>query len=115
MNILSNAVDDLEEIDHYTYAGTRIPSLTIKTEVLNPDWIAISIGDNGLGISDEIQQQIFDPFFTTKPVGQGTGLGLSITYGIIEKHTGSISCQSKVGEWSEFTIELPNKPRDDQY
>ena len=108
MNILSNAVDALEEIAHSTYAGTRIPSLTIKTEVLNPDWIAISIGDNGLGISDEIQQQIFDPFFTTKPVGRGTGLGLSISYQIIvDRHRGHIDCISSPGQGSQFLIRLP--------
>jgi len=108
MNILSNAVDALEEIAHSTYAGTRSPSLTIKTEALNPDWIAISICDNGLGISDEIQQQIFDPFFTTKPVGHGTGLGLSISYQIIvDRHRGHLDCISKPGQGSQFVIRLP--------
>jgi len=108
MNILSNAVDALEEIAHSTYAGTRSPSLAIKTEVLNPDWIAISICDNGLGISDQIQQQIFDPFFTTKPVGQGTGLGLSISYQIIvDRHRGHLDCISSPGQGSQFLIRLP--------
>ena len=49
----------------------------------------------------------FDPFFTTKKVGEGMGLGLSITYGIIEKHRGSIRVTSEVGKGREFTVELP--------
>ena len=50
----------------------------------------------------------FQPFFTTKPTGEGTGLGLSITYDIVtQQHRGSITVDSKVGEYSEFTIRLP--------
>lgn len=51
--------------------------------------------------------RIFEPFFTTKPMGQGTGLGMSISYGIIEKHNGSIDVESKVGEGSTITIHIP--------
>ena len=71
------------------------------------DWVRIVIRDNGVGISQDHLARIFDPFFTTKPVGAGTGLGLSISYGIIEKHGGKIRVTSKVGEGTEFTIELP--------
>ena len=70
-------------------------------------WIKITIRDNGAGIPDDRLNRIFDPFFTTKPVGAGTGLGLSISYGILEKHGGKIWVTSKVGEGTEFTVELP--------
>jgi two-component system NtrC family sensor kinase len=53
--------------------------------------------------------QIFDPFFTTKEVGYGTGLGLSVAHGVIERHGGSLTVKSKVGEGSVFTIRLPLK------
>ena len=60
------------------------------------------------GIEQKVQQKIFDPFFTTKPIGSGTGLGLSISYQIIvEKHKGQLICNSKVGEGTEFVIEIP--------
>jgi nitrogen-specific signal transduction histidine kinase len=50
----------------------------------------------------------FDPFFTTKPVGKGIGLGMSISYQIIvERHNGTISCKSLLGEGTTFMIELP--------
>ncbi|NET53038.1 MAG: hypothetical protein F6K09_31535, partial [Merismopedia sp. SIO2A8] len=54
---------------------------------------------------------LFDPFFTTKPVGQGTGMGLSISYQIItERHGGTLTCQSTVGEGTAFTITIPLNP-----
>ncbi|MCT7968811.1 GAF domain-containing protein [Laspinema sp. D1] len=74
-----------------------------------PNWVSISIKDNGPGISPEIQDQIFNPFFTTKPVGKGTGLGLSLCYQIIVKgHNGKIRCISE-GQGTEFIVELPIK------
>ncbi len=69
----------------------------------------ISVEDNGSGMDKKTQQRIFEPFFTTKETGSGTGLGLSITYGIIQRHKGSISVNSIHGKGSKFTIELKNK------
>ena len=63
--------------------------------------------DTGAGIPDNHFSQIFDPFFTTKPVGTGTGMGLSVVYGIIQKHQGTISVESQVGEGARFIIRLP--------
>ena len=61
--------------------------------------------------SGRIRDKLFQPFFTTKPTGEGTGLGLSITYDIVtQQHGGTIMVDSKVGEYSEFTIRLPRSP-----
>jgi signal transduction histidine kinase len=69
------------------------------------------VRDNGIGISAEISDKLFQPFFTTKPPGEGTGLGLSITYDIVtQQHGGSITVDSRVGEYREFTIRLPRNP-----
>ncbi len=62
--------------------------------------------DNGTGMPEDVRQKIFDPFFTTKGA-HGTGLGLSVSYSIIERHEGSISVASNIGEGTVFTIELP--------
>jgi PAS domain S-box-containing protein len=84
------------------------PCIRISTEVLNNREIAIRIADNGSGMTEQVTARIFDPFFTTKPVGSGTGLGLSISYQIVvEKHGGQLRCFSKVGQGTEFLIQIP--------
>jgi two-component system NtrC family sensor kinase len=88
--------------------GEQRGQITVRTGV-SGDTVWLEFSDNGSGIPDEIQARIFDPFFTTKPVGKGTGLGLSLSYGIIQKHNGTISVKSKPGEGTSFRIELPVK------
>ncbi len=75
--------------------------------------IALSVQDNGVGIPEKNLQRIFDPFFTTKPEGEGTGLGLSVSFGIITRHRGQISVDSKPGLGTTFTILLPIEQEDD--
>ncbi len=78
----------------------------IATKVAG-DSVMITISDTGIGIDPDHLRKIFDPFFTTKPVGEGTGLGLSITYGIIEKHGGTIAAESVPGEGTTFRVCIP--------
>jgi signal transduction histidine kinase len=83
------------------------PTLKVTTRTAG-DAVEIRVRDNGTGIPIDIRDKLFQPFFTTKPTGEGTGLGLSITYDIVtQQHGGSIAVDSKVGEYSEFTIRLP--------
>jgi len=98
LNIIANAIDACGD-----KPGSEI---LVKTSV-NEDGVEISIKDNGVGINQDDLDKIFDPFYTTKDIGEGTGLGLSITYGIIEKHNGTINVNSTLGEGTEFKIELP--------
>jgi two-component system, NtrC family, sensor kinase len=74
---------------------------------LDGERVAVSVSDTGPGIPAEHLNKVFDPFFTTKPVGEGTGLGLSITYGIVERHGGTISVESSEGFGTTFTVVLP--------
>ncbi|MCD4779222.1 MAG: PAS domain S-box protein [Candidatus Omnitrophica bacterium] len=80
--------------------------IIIKTKSTSHN-ILIIISDTGKGIEPEDVDKIFDPFFTTKTLGDGTGLGLSITYGIIQKHGGSIDVTSELDKGTTFTITLP--------
>ncbi len=120
MNILSNAIDALEEgvgnrewgigssQPPTPYSLFPTPQIYIRTEIVDEHYVRIRIADNGLGIDAEVRQKIFDPFFTTKAVGNGTGLGLSISYQIIvDKHKGNLICDSVLGEGTEFVIEIP--------
>ncbi len=87
-----------------------VPMLKVTTRGTG-DAVEIRVRDNGTGIPADIRDKLFQPFFTTKPTGEGTGLGLSITYDIVtQQHGGSIAVDSKVGDYSEFTIRLPRKP-----
>ena len=114
MNLLSNAIDALEEQDQ---DRTRLqmeqaPSLIrIRTRLVRETespTITIAISDNGPGMDKVTHDRLFNPFFTTKPVGKGTGLGLSISYQIVtEKHRGRITCNSELGQGTTFTIALP--------
>lgn len=96
MNILLNAGQAIKE------RGI----VTVSTS-LDGDHVVVAIGDDGIGIPDDLLPKIFDPFFTTKPVGTGTGLGLAISYGLIKKHHGSIDVTSTPGEGTLFLIRLP--------
>ena len=110
MNILSNAIDAIEEQNQQRpqEIEQQPGQICIWTEKLDCDRVRIHIADNGPGISPTIQQHLFDPFFTTKPVGKGTGLGMSISYQIVtEKHGGSLYCVSGIGQGAEFVIEIP--------
>jgi two-component system NtrC family sensor kinase len=83
------------------------PALKVATHDLG-EAVEIRIRDNGTGIPPEIRDRLFQPFFTTKPTGEGTGLGLSISWDIVtQQHGGTIAVDSRVGEFTEFTIRLP--------
>lgn len=119
MNILTNAIDALEQkisldssfhpkISIITETVTSQESLVVGNKEISNNQILIRIIDNGPGILPNIKQRLFDPFFTTKPVGKGTGLGLSISYQIIvEKHHGTLKYNSELGKQTEFAIEIP--------
>ncbi len=98
LNIIVNAAEAMEGVG----------ALTITTEnSLNPKVVRISFSDTGHGVEPEHLKKLFEPFFTTKQRGRGTGLGLAISHGIIKQHNGTLSAQSRIGEGTTFTIELP--------
>ncbi|MBN3878498.1 MULTISPECIES: sensor histidine kinase [unclassified Nostoc] len=130
MNILTNAIDALEE--RMKHDDSFTPKILIHTEVVSSHlslvnnhepWVndkllgkkhkvIIRIFDNGKGILPHIQRHIFEPFFTTKPVGKSQGLGLSISRQIIvEKHQGKLKCNSQLGQGTELIIEMNTTAR----
>jgi len=111
MNIISNAIDALDESNQqrsFAEIQQHPNRIQISTKVIDDNWVAIHISDNGRGVCETVGPKLFDPFFTTKPIGKGTGLGLSISYQIIvEKHGGRLYCQPILGKGIEFVIEIP--------
>ncbi|MCW6037630.1 HAMP domain-containing protein [Spirulina subsalsa FACHB-351] len=106
VNLISNALDALEE--QVNHPPESPPQITITTALVEQERVRIEIADNGPGMSEEVQGKLFDPFFTTKPIGKGTGLGMSISYSIIvERHQGTITCHSRLGEGTMFRLQIP--------
>ncbi len=110
MNILSNAIDALDDWDErrgFPAIRDNPTQIKISTKVDECNFAEIKITDNGPGMTDEVKQHIFDTFFTTKPIGKGTGMGLSISHQIVvEKHKGELDCISELGKGTEFIIRI---------
>ncbi len=112
MNLLANAIECFDEFNQgCTYAEIEaLPNTIAIITHLGEDnnSVVIKIKDNGQGMSSEVKSKIFDHLFTTKGVGKGTGLGLSISRQIVEEtHGGKLTCESVLGEGTEFAIALP--------
>jgi two-component system, NtrC family, sensor kinase len=89
--------------------GTYRPALKVTTREFGES-VEVRVRDNGIGILPENRDKLFQPFFTTKPTGEGTGLGLSISYEIVtQQHGGTITVESEVGDFTEFTVRLPRR------
>jgi signal transduction histidine kinase len=100
MNLLTNAAQAL----------SGRPDATIAIETTgDAAQVEVKIKDNGQGIPPDVLPRIWDPFFTTKDVGEGTGLGLSIVHELVERHGGTIECQTTVGSGTMFTVVLPRQ------
>jgi two-component system NtrC family sensor kinase len=103
INLIINALDATEQ------GGTIRAStgISVSASDTGQKAVEISIADTGCGIPQENLDKLFEPFFTTKEVGKGTGLGLAVSYGIVQRHGGTIRVQSEVGRGTTFTIWIP--------
>ncbi len=106
INLVSNAIDAMDEKDDRPYISDKAKHLTIKSFAENGR-VCVKVTDTGIGMSEEVKNKIFEPFYTTKKVGKGTGLGVSISYGIIQDYKGSIDIESEVGKGTTFTLKFP--------
>jgi two-component system NtrC family sensor kinase len=98
INMMLNAADAMPN-------GGKLFVRTSSDYIQNE--ITIEFTDTGVGIPERDVKRIFDPFFTTKEKGRGTGLGLSVSYGIVQRHGGSIDVKSRVGQGTTFMITFP--------
>ena len=109
VNIAVNARDAMDEEGRLIISvasATEIPALRGQ-DVVEGDFVAVSMEDTGAGVPADRLERIFEPFYTTKGVGKGTGLGLSQVFGFAKQSGGEIAVESVVGQGTTFTLYLP--------
>jgi len=107
LNLFGNGLYAADKRGKEANEKTFRPTLKVTTRDLGAN-VEIRVRDNVAGIPPEVKEKLFQPFFTTKPTGEGTGPGLSISYDIVaQQHGGTITVDSREGEFSEFTVRLP--------
>ncbi len=106
LNLFTNAFYAVRQRQQAGEPGYT-PTVGVGTERVNGT-VVVRVRDNGVGMPPEVQAKIFQPFFTTKPTGEGTGLGLSLSHDIVvQGHGGTLTVESRAGEGTAFTIQLP--------
>ena len=97
-NLIVNARDAMQQGGNITISLKQLTTHGLIcnscAEILEGEFIELSVADNGTGIEQRVITHIFDPFFTTKPVGEGTGLGLSTVSGMVHEAHGHIVIES---------------------
>ena len=106
LNLIFNAVDAMPD------GGTL--TLAAASEE-NGASVVVRVTDTGQGIRETDMAHIFEPFYTTKQQGEGIGLGLSTTYGIVDRHGGTLTAASRPGRETTFEIRLPVKASDSDH
>ena len=109
INLATNARDAMPNGGTLTISASMAEHPT--TAQFDPanagSWVALSVSDDGGGMTSQTVSRIFEPFFTTKEVGQGTGLGLPTVQSIVSSHRGHIEVASEVGAGTTFTLWFP--------
>ncbi len=96
---LSFSTDEIIIKDNYRLTS----GYTLPTGV----YLAIKVGDTGIGMDENTRSHLFEPFFTTKEAGKGTGLGLASVFGTMQRHHGFIEAISVSGNGSTMILYLP--------
>ncbi len=111
MNLVSNAVESMTkggELFIHTENCYMDTSLSLYDEVLEGEYITLTVSDSGVGISENDMEHIFEPFFTKKKMGRsGTGLGMAVVWGTVHDHKGYIDCKSEIDKGTVFTLYFP--------
>jgi len=107
INLLGNARYALNQKYPSPHEDKILLIRTDQVEENGRKYVRVEFHDRGIGIPEENLEKIFNPFYTSKEQGQGTGLGLSISFNIIQEHKGTIRFESKEGEYTKVTVDLP--------
>ena len=112
MNLCINARDAMQEQGHITIGLRQVNQIKQECfschQMIDGDFIELSVRDSGCGISESDMESIFDPFYTTKAVGKGSGMGLSMVHGIMHDHQGHIIVESDNGTTFKLLFPIPS-------
>ena len=97
LNLAINARDAMPDGGELTFRSEKT-TISGDPELEDGDYIKLSIGDSGVGMTPDVIERAFEPFFTTKEVGKGTGLGLSMVYGVARQSGGTARIFSTPGQ-----------------
>ena len=107
LNLTVNARDAMPNGGSVMISGENVTLQDGAELDLAGEFVALTVGDTGVGIPVDILPRVFDPFFTTKDVSKGTGLGLSQVYGFAQQSGGRVTVASQLGQGTTFTLYLP--------
>jgi signal transduction histidine kinase/CheY-like chemotaxis protein len=111
MNLCTNAMQAMPRGGVVTvelerlHAGT--PRVLSHSQLAAGDYLALTVSDQGTGITPEVMERLFEPFFTTRRAQSGTGLGLAVVHGVVAETGGAIDVRSTPGRGARFTLYLP--------
>lgn len=88
-------------------AGTFRDRAKMPSELVDGDYICLSVTDTGSGMDEKTLKRATEPFFSTKGLGKGTGLGLSMVHGLALQSGGTLTIRSRPGVGTNVEIWLP--------
>ena len=117
LNLAINARDAMPNGGKLTISAKNARSDTLPEKIRGSapsDYVAVSVSDTGVGMTEDVIARAFEPFFTTKEVGRGSGLGLSQVYGFAQQSGGAVAISSQQGEGTKVTMWLPRAAAKDR-
>ncbi len=111
LNLAANARDAMGRSGRLIFRTENVTTDGAAVDQPAGDYVVISVGDTGCGMSADVVERAFEPFYTTKEVGKGTGLGLSQVYGFAKQSGGAARIESTVGKGTTVRIHIPRAER----
>ena len=111
MNLCTNAMQAMPaggmlsvHLERLQMAAPRVLS---HSQLSAGNCLALSVSDQGGGITSDVMEHLFEPFFTTRAAQSGTGLGLAVVFGVVAEFGGAIDVTSSPGQGARFTLYFP--------
>lgn len=111
LNLCTNAMDAMPGGGMLSVRLDRLhvtePRILSHSQLSAGDFVALTVSDQGSGISPEVMEHLFEPFFTTRTAKSGTGLGLAVVFGVVAEFRGAIDVRSSPAQGASFIVYFP--------